>query len=198
MSPRPIEFPALGLSDGVVRIRVGADADIGRVTELVQDPEITRWTTIPEGQRPSMTREWMIRGSAGMATGTDLALVITPADSDEPIGTIGLHEINRATNRAVAGYVVAAEARGNGFAARALRLLCGFAFEDMRLSRVEVTIEPDNRPSRATAEAVGFREEGRLRSYMTIAGARRDMVMYGLLPGDLDRGSQGPPATLDG
>jgi len=48
-----------------------------------------------------------------------------------------------------------------------------------------VTIAPGNTPSRATAESVGFREEGLLRSYMAIAGARRDMLMYSLLPGDL-------------
>jgi RimJ/RimL family protein N-acetyltransferase len=86
----------------------------------------------------------------------------------------------------VAGYVLAHEARGNGYARRALRLLCAFAFDDLQLARVEVTIEAENRASRATAEAVGFREEGFLRSYMRIAGERRDMLMYGLLPGDLE------------
>ena len=103
----------------------------------------------------------------------------------QPLGTIGLHEINRATERAVAGYVLAREARGKGLGQRALTLLCRFAFTELRLARVEVTIEAENAASRATAESVGFREEGHLRSYMRIAGQRRDMVMYGLLPGDL-------------
>jgi [ribosomal protein S5]-alanine N-acetyltransferase len=80
---------------------------------------------------------------------------------------------------------VAPWARGQGVAARALRLLCRFGFDQLRLARVEVTIEPENTASRATAEAVGFREEGLLRSYLTIAGARRDMLMYSLLPADL-------------
>jgi RimJ/RimL family protein N-acetyltransferase len=185
LSPRPIEVPVEGLSDGVVRLRLGSDTDVERITAFVQDPDVVRWTTIPSGQDAAMTRNWMQRGMAGMATGSDVAFVIADAITDEPLGTIGLHEINRATERAVAGYVLALEARGNGYARRSLRLLCEFAFADLRLARVEVTIEAENRASRATAESVGFREEGLLRSYMNIAGKRRDMVMYGLLPDDL-------------
>jgi RimJ/RimL family protein N-acetyltransferase len=185
LSPRPIEVPIEGLSDGVVRLRLGSDADVERITAFVQDPDVIRWTTIPAGQDSEAMRGWMQRGMAGMATGTDVSLVIADAATDEPLGTIGLHEINRAAERAVAGYVLSLEARGKGLARRALRLICAFAFDDLRLARVEVTIEAENRASRATAESVGFREEGALRSYMRIAGERRDMLMYGLLPGDL-------------
>jgi len=185
LSPQPIEVPVEGLTDGVVRLRLGSEVDVERITAFVQDPEIVRWTTIPPGQDADLTRNWMQRGSAGLAVGSDLALVIADAATDEPIGTIGLHDINRGAERAVAGYVLAPEARGKGFARRALRLLCAFAFDELGLSRVEVTIEAENGASRATAESVGFREEGLVRSYMRIAGERRDMLMYGLLPGDL-------------
>jgi len=185
MSPRPIEVPVEGLTDGVVRLRLGADSDVEQITAIVQDPEITRWTTIPAGQSAQGTREWMQRGMAGLAMGSDLALVIADAATNEPVGTIGLHEINRATERATAGYVLARELRGNGLGRRALRLLCAFAFDELRLLRVEVTIESENAASRGVAEAVGFKEEGTLRSYMRIAGERRDMLMYGLLPSDL-------------
>lgn len=187
MSPRPIEVPVEGLTDGVVRLRLGADSDVERITALVQDPEVVRWTTIPAGQTQTGTREWMQRGMAGLATGSDLALVIADAETNEPIGTIGLHEINRATERATAGYVLARELRGRGLGRRALRLLCAYAFDELRLARVEVTIEAENAASRATAESVGFREEGLLHSYMRIAGERRDMLMYGLLPDDVRR-----------
>jgi len=185
LSPRPIEVPIEGLTDGVVRLRLGADSDVERITALVQDPQVTRWTTIPPGQTAAGTREWMQRGMAGLASGSDLALVIAAAERDEPIGTIGLHEISRAAGRATAGYVLAREWRGKGLGRRALGLICGFAFEELRLARVEVTVEADNAASRATAESVGFKVEGLLRSYMRIAGERRDMLMYGLLPEDL-------------
>ena len=111
MSPRPIEVPIEGLTDGVVRLRLGSEADVERITAFVQDPEVVRWTTIPPNQDAELTRHWMQRGTAGLAMGSDLALVIADATTDEAVGTIGLHDINRAAERAVAGYVLALEAR---------------------------------------------------------------------------------------
>jgi RimJ/RimL family protein N-acetyltransferase len=199
LSPRPIEFPVEGLSDGVIRLRLPADADVPRIVEACRDPEVARYTTVPSPYQPSHTIEWMQRGLAGLASGTDVQTVITEAsDSADVLGTMGLHDVNRNVGRCVAGYLVGPWARRRGVATRALRLLCGFAFDELRLARVEVTIEPDNVPSRATAETVGFREEGMLRSYMTIAGARRDMLMYSLLAGDLHPTSETEAATLGG
>jgi RimJ/RimL family protein N-acetyltransferase len=199
LSPRPIEFPVEGLSDGVIRLRLPADADVPRIVEACRDPEVARYTTVPSPYQPSHTIEWMQRGLAGLASGTDVQTVIAEAsDSADVLGTMGLHDVNRNVGRCVAGYLVGPWARRRGVATRALRLLCGFAFDELRLARVEVTIEPDNVPSRATAETVGFREEGMLRSYMTIAGARRDMLMYSLLAGDLHPTSETEAATLGG
>ncbi len=185
MSPRPIEFPAAGITDGVVWLRLPADEDVPRIVEACRDPEVSRYTTVPNPYQPSHTVEWMQRGLAGLAAGTDLHTVIAEARGDDVFGTISLHEINRYAGRCVAGYLIGPWARGRGIATRSLRLLCRFAFDDLRLERVEVTIEPENAASCATAESVGFVQEGLLRSYMAIAGARRDMLMYSLLPGDL-------------
>ena len=198
MSPRPIEFPVEGLRDGVVLLRPPADADVPRIVEACRDPEVSRFTTVPGDYQPHHTHAWMQRGAAGMATGTDVNCVIASASDGDVLGTISLHEINRGTGRCVAGYLVAPWARRQGVASRALRVLCRFAFDELRLDRVEVTIEPENEASRKVAEAAGFTEEGLLRSYLSIAGARRDMVMYSLLPADLDGPAGTDGATLVG
>jgi len=197
LSPRPIEFPVEGLSDGVVRLRLPAEADVPRIVEACRDPEVGRYTTVPNPYQASHTVEWMQRGLAGITAGTDLHTVIAEADGSDVLGTISLHEINRAANRCVAGYLTAPWARRRGVAGRALYLMCRFGFDELRVARVEVTIEPGNAASRATAESVGFREEGLLRSYMSVAGARRDMLMYSLLPGDLHRPAETKAATLE-
>jgi [ribosomal protein S5]-alanine N-acetyltransferase len=198
LSPRAIEFPVEGLTDGAVWLRLPADADIPRIVEACRDPEVGRYTTVPTPYQPSHTVEWMQRGLAGLASGTDVQTVIAEVDGSDILGTIGLHEINRVASRCVAGYLVAPWARRRGVAGRALSLICGFAFADLHLERVEVTIEAENAASRATAESAGFREEGLLRSYMTVAGARRDMLMYSLLPGDLRPPNGSEDATLEG
>ena len=87
--------------------------------------------------------------------------------------------------RCSAGYWVAAPARRQGVARRALRLLCRYAFDELDVRRIELWIDPNNAASLAVAEAVGFTREGLLRSFMPIQGQRRDMLMYSLLPGEL-------------
>jgi len=75
--------------------------------------------------------------------------------------------------------------RRRGFGARAVRLACAYAFSSLGIARVEALVEPDNEPSRALLERVGFVEEGRLRDRGRFGHERRDMVLFSLLPSDL-------------
>ena len=185
MAPAAIELPIEGLTDGVVRLRPSADADIEAITAACQDPDIARYTRVPSPYEERHAREWITASSAGMAGGTDLGLLVVDAEGGEMLGAVGLHSVDPVSGRCSSGYWVTPEARGRGTAARALRLLCRFAFAELAVSRVELWIEPENGASRAVADAVGFVCEGRLRAFMVIAGAHRDMLMYSLLPDDL-------------
>jgi RimJ/RimL family protein N-acetyltransferase len=127
----------------------------------------------------------MSASAAGLAAGTDIALLVVDADDGELLGAVGLHARDPQTGRCSAGYWVAPQARGRGVAARALTLLCEFAFTELDVRRIELWIEPENVASQRVADAVGFAREGLLRSYMVIADERRDMLMYSLLPQDV-------------
>ena len=186
MSPRPISFPVEGLSDGVIRLRLMTDADVASVTAAVQDPEIPRWTTVSSPYREEEARQWRRMATSGIAGGTDLPTLIVDAASDELLGAVGIHGIDPASGRCSAGYWVAAPARRQGVASRGMRLLCRFAFYELGVQRIELWIDPSNTSSLGVAETVGFTREGLLRSFMPIQGRRRDMLMYSLLPGELD------------
>lgn len=199
MSPRPIEFPVEGLSDGVVRLRLMADRDVDAVVSAVRDPEIPRFTTVPHPYGANDARQWRRMSTTGIQAGTDLATLIVDARSDDLLGAVGIHGLDPATGRCSAGYWVAAAARGRGVATRALRLICGFAFDELGAQRVELWIDPENAPSLGVADAAGFKREGLLRSFMPINGVRRDMLMYSLLPGELREATAGGgEATLRG
>jgi RimJ/RimL family protein N-acetyltransferase len=185
LSPRPISFPVEGLDDGVVRLRLMAEEDVPAVVEAVQDPEIPRWTRVPTPYGEGDARQFQRSVTNGLATGTDLAAVVVDAETDELLGAVGVHAIDPESGRCSAGYWVAAPARGRGVAARAMRLVCAYAFEELGVMRVELWIDPQNEPSLGVAEAAGFTREGLLRSYMPIKRERRDMLMYSLLPDEL-------------
>jgi RimJ/RimL family protein N-acetyltransferase len=184
LSPRRIEFPVEGLSDGVIRLRLMTDADIPAVVEAISDPSIPRFTRVPEPYGDDEARHFRRSSEAGISAGTDLATLITDASDGSVLGAAGIHNLDPETGRCSAGYWVAADARGRGIATRAMRLLTAHAFDELGAKRIELWIEPVNVASLRVAERAGFMREGLLRSFMEISGERRDMLMYSLLPGD--------------
>jgi ribosomal-protein-alanine N-acetyltransferase len=184
LSPRPIGVPVEGVTDGVVRLRLIADADVPAITDACQDPAIQRFTTVPSPYEERHAREWVTAAAAGMGAGTDLALLIVDAASGDLLGSVGLHAIDPASARCSAGYWVTEAARRRGVAKRALSLVCGLGFDQLELRRIELWIEPENVGSIRVAESAGFMREGILRSFMVVGGRRRDMLMYSLLPQD--------------
>jgi RimJ/RimL family protein N-acetyltransferase len=69
--------------------------------------------------------------------------------------------------------------RCRGYAARALRLLCEYAFAELAVVRVEAQIEADNVGSRGVVRAAGLIEQGVLCSRAAgWEGPRREIVVY--------------------
>ncbi len=77
--------------------------------------------------------------------------------------------------------MAAAGARGRGVTAAALRLLAGWAFEQLRMERLEALIQPANDASIRTAQRAGFSTDGGRRACCSITGERREHVVYELL-----------------
>jgi RimJ/RimL family protein N-acetyltransferase len=100
------------------------------------------------------------------------------------LGSVGLRW-NDANDVAEVGYWLRADARGRGFATRALLLVTEVAFE-RGAARVQLRAAVENTASRRVAEKAGFTLEGMLRSahWSPRLQRRVDWAMYALLPGD--------------
>jgi RimJ/RimL family protein N-acetyltransferase len=183
-SPR-IEFPVEGLSDGSIRLRLRADSDTPAIVAACQDPEISRWTRVPDSYDEAAAAEWAAESARQQEAGEGLHVVIADAESDEFLGSIGVHNVNRTEGRCDIGYFLAPEARGRGVMTGEVRLLSVWVFESLPVERIESTIEPANAATRAVAERAGYSFEGILRSHTVIKGRRRDMAMYSLLRDEL-------------
>ncbi len=184
MSQAPIEFPIGGLTDGEVRLRLASDADVPAVVEACRDPEIARWTKVPDDYTADDAREWLDRQAGDRSSGAGLHLVIADEPTARLVGSIGFTGFDWEDRRASIGYWVAADSRRRGIAVHAVRLLAAWGFEELGLGRVEIKTRPENAASQRVAERAGFAREGLLRSYAVIKGRRRDMVIFSLLPGD--------------
>jgi ribosomal-protein-alanine N-acetyltransferase len=182
---RRIEFPVEGISDGSIRLRLRADSDTAAIVAACQDPEVPRWTRVPDNYDQTSAAEWAAESERQQDAGEGVHLVIADAGTDEFLGSIGMHNMNRAEGRVDIGYFLAPEARGRGVMTRAVRMLSEWVFASLPVERIEITIEPGNAASRAVAERAGYAFEGILRSHTVIKGRRRDMAMHSLLRDDL-------------
>lgn len=97
------------------------------------------------------------------------------------VGNISVKEINRRMLTAEIGYGVAPEARGNGYATEAVRLVTQRAFTESPLRKLVAYVHEDNVASRRVLEKVGYTAEGLLREHYLINGMPVNEVIYGIL-----------------
>ena len=180
-----IEFPVEGLSDGVVRLRLMAEADVGAVVAACQDPDIPRWTRVPEPYGEPEARSWLAQEAEQRAKGEQLGLLVVDPDDGRLLGSVGIVHVDPQEGRCELGYWMARESRERGLATRAVRLLSRWVFESLPIDRIEIHAEPGNAASRRVAERAGFSFEGVLRAYLLHRGVRRDAASYSLLRGEL-------------
>jgi RimJ/RimL family protein N-acetyltransferase len=176
-------LPDPPLSDGTITLRTFRQEDVPWVVKACQDPEIPRFTGVPQPYEESHASEWIATHPRERETGEALNLAVV--QGDEPLGSISLLRIEWSQLRGEIGYWVAPWGRGRGVATSAVRLLAAHGFEGCGLQRIEIVPYDDNPASQRVAEKAGARREGVMRAYFLAAGVRHDCVMYALLPGDL-------------
>ena len=165
-------------------LRPFALADAPAVAEACRDPEIPRWTFMPEGLTVPQARDWIERADDAMQRARAARFAIVDAHSAEFLGQVGIGRLDWEQLVGEIFYWVAAAARRRGIATRAARLVAAWAFEELGLARIEITVDPANDASQRVAEAAGFTREGVLRSYQRFKDGRMDAVMFARLPDD--------------
>ena len=179
-----IVLPAQPLIDGPTALRPWRDSDLAALVQACRDPEIARWTRVPEGYGEADGRAYLLQRYDAIAAGTTAPFAIVAAPEGELLGSISLMNPNWEHRRAEVGYWLAHEARGHGHATRAVRLISRWGFASLGLERIALLAATGNRPSQLVAERAGFVREAVLRSYMIGKDGRQDMVAYGLLASD--------------
>lgn len=96
-------------------------------------------------------------------------------------GEINVSSVQRgAMQSCTVGYWVDEARAGHGYVPEALVAVLRFAFEELRLHRVEIGIIPRNTASRRVVEKLGIREEGVAERFLQINGVWEDHIRYGI------------------
>lgn len=112
----------------------------------------------------------------------DFLFGIRLVETDDLIGLISLEQIDWPNGTAWMGVGIGeAEHRGKGYGTEAIRLLLKFAFHEINLHRVQLTVFAYNPAAVAVYEKLGFTKEGVFRQRLHRDGQRHDVLIYGLL-----------------
>lgn len=97
------------------------------------------------------------------------------------VGEMNVSSIQRGPfQNAYVGYWVDQRQAGHGYTPEALVVAMRFAFDDLRLHRLQIAIIPRNKPSRRVVEKLGIRLEGLAERYLEINGVWEDHMRYGI------------------
>ena len=111
-----------------------------------------------------------------------IVLAIRLVDSDELVGTIGFYEIEWSNQVAWLGLGIGDRSNwGQGYGSEAMQLALRYAFCELNLYRVQLTVIDYNARAIALYEKSGFQREGVFRQFGQRDGRRYDMILYGLL-----------------
>lgn len=174
------------LTDGVVLLRSWAASDLPLLERASHDGYVAMIEHLPTPLSAAEGYEWIAAQQAFHDAERGWALAIEEVGPAEGVGGVGI-ALRHPPGTAELGVWVLEERRNRGFARRAALLLCRWALTSgTGIARLQATVEPWNTPSRRALETVGFVREGLLRAYASWGGARQDVLLYSLLPGDLE------------
>jgi len=185
--PGPAESAPAGLTpvvlsgDGLM-LRPWEPADTEAVLVGLSDPLAARWN--PRLPLPDIdaARAWLHGRAERWRDGRAGSWAIV--EDGRIVGSVGLREINRVDDFAVAAYWTMPAERGRGVAVRALTRVATYAFDDLGLHRVELGHAVQNAASCRVAEKAGFRLEGTQRGSTRLAEGYVDEHVHARLATD--------------
>ncbi|WP_167202214.1 GNAT family N-acetyltransferase [Actinomyces respiraculi] len=178
-------------------------ADVERITEICQDPEIAAWTSIPSPYRREDAVAFIESVVVpGWKAGTDITFAVREVQSAGENLLVGMVGVQRSgSGRGEVGYWLAAEARGRGTILRATRALIDVVFDPIGPFPVkalgwacDIHDGVPNWASWRVAWRLGFVCDGRTRAALANGGELVDSLRATLLPTD----PREPQAPWDG
>ncbi|MFE7097401.1 GNAT family N-acetyltransferase [Streptomyces erythrochromogenes] len=191
-------FPDVTISTERLVLRPLEEEDVTALAEMMNDENITAWTSAPYPYTRAHARAWATRDSHAERTeGRGIVLAVTEFLTQRLVGIVHLRNTNWRTRATEVGYVTAPWARGEGYAGESVLAVAQWLFREQGFERLELRTAADNTASQQVAQKIGCISEGVLRNAWTVrtqtadggwTDTRTDLIVWSLLPEDLDEG----------
>lgn len=180
------------LAGSLIRLRAIEMTDLDRYLEWVNDEEVMRYVAalafpISRGQEEEFVREATTRTRP-----PEIVYAIETLEERRHIGSLGLHRIGGLAHSTELGIMIGDKAYWDrGYGTDTIRTALRFAFRELNLNRVALSVDADNKRGIACYRKCGFVEEGRLRQDRYRDGQYRDTILMSVLRHEFETGSNG-------
>ena len=168
---------------GSVKLELLGEAHLGAVAAMLSDPDVLRFTRVPDPTPADFPQQWLALYEAGRRDGTREGFAAFDADG-RFVGLALAFGIDREEGEAELGYIVAPAERGRGLATAMLRALTEWAFAEAGVERIRLVVDVENPASLRAAERAGYAREGVMRSVHFKNGRRIDAWLLSRLRSD--------------
>jgi ribosomal-protein-serine acetyltransferase len=97
------------------------------------------------------------------------------------VGAVRFNDINWKHKSTSLGWWIDEKSEGRSLVSKSVKVLIAYAFDELRLNRLEAHCHNENQRSKGLAEKLGFRQEGLLRCAEAKGSRFVDVAVYGLL-----------------
>jgi RimJ/RimL family protein N-acetyltransferase len=168
----------------LVRLRAMEPEDAPTFKVWLNDPDVSEFLGVRYPISNTAEKEWIEAHST--VKFDNVAFAVETLAEGQLIGAVDLRVQEPETRRAELGISIGDKSVwGRGFGTDAVRTVCRFGFEQMNLHRIYLTVFAPNERAAATYRKAGFVEEGRAREDWYNRGAYVDVILMGLLRGEL-------------
>jgi RimJ/RimL family protein N-acetyltransferase len=164
-----------------VYMRSAEREDIPRFVAWLNDAETAHYLSIVSPLSIPLEERWFERMLDAQGR-SDFLFVICLNQTDEPIGTIGLHGVDLVNGNAAFGIAVGAKDRwSQGLGTDATNAIVDFGFGELRLERIELDVFDYNQRARRAYEKAGFVFEATRRRAHFHRGQHHDIHVMSIL-----------------
>lgn len=171
-----------------LKLRPFSLSDASVVQRLAGSIKVAQMTaTIPHPYPDGAAETWIATHSEQFAKGDGVTWAIADRDSGNLVGCISFF-VNKSHKRSEVGYWVGEEFWGNGYCTEALITGIHFCFKHFGLNKITSRHLSYNPASGKVMKKAGMVQEGYLKQDMFRNGQFADMIVFGLLHSEWEKG----------
>lgn len=107
--------------------------------------------------------------------------------NDNYVGNINLHSIDRKNGTFSISLYFLKRVRGQGYATKAMALIMNYAFNELRLNKMNICVNDGNEASARVMRRVGCRVEGIWRENVYYDGKYTNVILFGITKEEFNR-----------